>query len=124
MLCPNCGTEIPEEASSCQQCRVSFTQRICVACGAINLFTTIKCQMCGNDLLHRVCPACGVVYLVHERVCTTDDSKLAPGTDRVAALSWVVEDQARATEFQEEADRRVAALRAAGGQMPNVRDDR
>ncbi len=112
MLCPNCGTENLEEASSCQQCRLSFAQRICVACGANNLFTIIKCQMCGNDLLHRVCPACGVVYPVHERVCTVDDSKLAPGTDRVAALSWAAENQARVAEFQERTDRRVGELRA------------
>ena len=113
MLCPNCGTENLEEASSCQQCRLSFAQRICVACGANNLFTIIKCQMCGNDLVHRVCPACGVVYPVHERVCTVDDSKLAPGTDRVAALSWVAEEQARAAEFQQRVDTRVGALREA-----------
>ena len=112
MLCPNCGTENLEEASSCQQCRLSFIQRICAACGGINVFTVIKCKRCGNDLLHRVCPACGVVYPIHERVCTKDDSKLAPGTDRVAALSWVAEEQARAAEFQERADTRVAALRA------------
>jgi len=113
MLCPNCGTENLEEASSCQQCRKSFTQRICVACGRINVFTVLKCMNCGADLLHRVCPACGVVYSVHERVCTADDSKLAPGTDRVAALSWVAEEQARAAEFQERADTRVATLREA-----------
>ena len=59
MLCPNCGTENLEEARSCQQCRLSFSQRICVACGGINVFTVIKCKRCGNDLLHRVCPACG-----------------------------------------------------------------
>jgi len=113
MLCPNCGTENLEEASSCQQCRQSFSQRICVACGRINVFTVLKCTNCGIDLLHRVCPACGVVYPVHERVCTADDSKLGPGTDRVAALSWVAEEQARAAEFQERADTRVAALREA-----------
>lgn len=52
MICPNCGTELHENAVFCVKCgtRVKQAECICPQCGAVNEPLSLYCLQCGHKL--------------------------------------------------------------------------
>ena len=58
VLCPNCNSELPEEALFCPECGSPINQHLCPKCGAPASPTADICQSCGAWLLKGKCKFC------------------------------------------------------------------